>query len=67
MNFFKSHPEPIWKWVDEFYNLAKSAKPNQVHTLIHECLQEISKRGKHPVLVTQNIDDLHIFPSNDEY
>ena len=43
------------------------AKANKVHGLIDECLVELSKKGKHPVLVTQNIDDLHIKPINGEY
>lgn len=49
------------------YQLTSKAKPNRTHHLIHECLLSLAKKGKKPVLVTQNIDNLHILPQNGEY
>lgn len=47
--------------------MTAKAQPNETHLLIHECLLELRKKGKKPVLVTQNIDDLHMKPQNGEY
>lgn len=44
-----------------------NTKSNEVHHLIHECTLALTKKKKKVTLVTQNIDDLHIRPEDNEY
>ena len=47
--------------------MASSVKPNNTHVLIDKFAKTLSVKGFKVVLVTQNIDDLHIKPKNKEY
>ena len=43
------------------------SKPNQNHIQIDQLAKTLTRMGKKVVLATQNIDDLHIKPQNNEY
>lgn len=44
-----------WRMDQEFYELAKSSQPNQ----IHYGLAELERKGKVLAIITQNVDGLH--------
>ena len=47
--------------------MASSVKPNDTHVLIDKLARTLSTKGVKVVLMTQNIDDLHLRPKNNEY
>ena len=47
--------------------MATTYKPNKIHVLIDTLANALSARGKKVTLITQNIDDFHFKPKNNQY
>lgn len=53
---FKENPSLVWEWYRERRRWIRAAKPNAAH----KAVVELAKRASEFLLVTQNVDDLHV-------
>src|SRR5207253_335096 len=53
---FARDPNLVWKWYNERRNRIRQARPNAAHT----ALVRLAKGAHEFLLVTQNVDDLHV-------
>ena len=57
LGYFYRHPEKVWPMLKEiFYDCFKDAEPNEAHYV----LARLEAAGTLKMLITQNIDNLHI-------
>src|ERR1700681_1093914 len=53
---FEKNPELVWEWYRERRQRIRSAQPNAAH----EAIARLSILSREFLLVTQNVDDLHV-------
>ncbi len=58
--FFRKMPDELWKWYHHRQKVCMNAIPNQGHHTITKLEKWATENGKNFLLVTQNVDNLHI-------
>ncbi|XP_029446541.1 LOW QUALITY PROTEIN: NAD-dependent protein deacylase sirtuin-5, mitochondrial [Rhinatrema bivittatum] len=56
---FARNPSRVWEFYHYRREVILSKSPNPAHIAIAECEARLSKQGRHVVVITQNIDELH--------
>lgn len=62
-SFFDKNPHAVWEWHLDFYKIQEGKQANPGHVAVREfqefCVRE-EAMGIESMLMTQNIDDLHV-------
>ncbi|MFL6516033.1 MAG: Sir2 family NAD-dependent protein deacetylase [Chthoniobacterales bacterium] len=58
---FRRDPHLVWEWYRERRNAIRNAQPNPAHVAI----TRLANESRHFLLITQNVDDLHIRAAHD--
>lgn len=56
---FKKNPSLVWEFYHYRREVVFTKQPNSAHVAIAECEKRLKAEGKHLVVITQNIDELH--------
>nr|XP_033790521.1 NAD-dependent protein deacylase sirtuin-5, mitochondrial [Geotrypetes seraphini]XP_033790522.1 NAD-dependent protein deacylase sirtuin-5, mitochondrial [Geotrypetes seraphini]XP_033790523.1 NAD-dependent protein deacylase sirtuin-5, mitochondrial [Geotrypetes seraphini] len=56
---FARNPSRVWEFYHYRREVMLTKSPNPAHIAIAECEARLSKQGRHVVVITQNIDELH--------
>lgn len=56
---FESNPSLVWEFYHYRREVMLSKEPNKAHLAIAQCQERLAKQGRHVVVITQNIDELH--------
>ncbi|KAG7275150.1 hypothetical protein CRUP_015804 [Coryphaenoides rupestris] len=57
---FSRNPSRVWEFYHHRRHLVLTQKPNAAHLALAECEARLRKQGRSMVIITQNIDDLHV-------
>lgn len=56
---FERDPSLVWEFYHYRREVMRSKNPNPAHEAIARCQKRLKQEGKHCVVITQNIDELH--------
>ncbi|XP_052229121.1 NAD-dependent protein deacylase sirtuin-5, mitochondrial-like isoform X2 [Dreissena polymorpha] len=57
---FERNPSLVWEFYHYRREVMASKHPNQAHIAIAECEKRLEEQGRRVVVITQNIDELHL-------